>query len=145
MANTVSDAMTFPPQPAPDSDTAGFWQASADGALSMCRCQACGLWLQPPLERCRECAGETAFEPVSGDGFVYSFIVQRQPAVAGYLDNLPQVIALVELDEQTRLRLPTRIVGVEPEQVRCDMRVRAELVDLPGGDYVVPVFRPVGE
>jgi uncharacterized protein len=109
----------------------------------MCRCQSCGLWLQPPLERCRRCAGPTAFEDVAGTGLVYSFIVQRQAAVAGYLDQLPYVVALVELDEQPGLRLPTRIVGVDPSEVACGMRVAAELTGLPGGEFTVPVFRPV--
>jgi hypothetical protein len=40
------------------------------------------------------------------------------------------------------LRLPTRIVGVEPEEVTVGLPVVAELIDLPGGDYKVAVFRP---
>jgi uncharacterized OB-fold protein len=132
----------YPPQPAPDVDSEGFWEATAEGRLAMCRCVECGLWLQPPLERCRRCAGATHFEEVAGTGTVYSFIVQRQPSVVGYENEIPYVVALVELDEQTGLRLPSRILGVEPEKVRVGMRVRAELVDLPGGDYKIPVFQP---
>jgi uncharacterized OB-fold protein len=131
-----------PPQPVPDVDTEGFWAATADGRLALCRCAACGLWLQPPMERCRRCAAPTAYEDVAGTGTVYSFIVQRQPSVVGYLDALPYVVALVELDEQRGLRLPSRLVGVEAEAVHVGMRVRAELVDLPGGDYKIPVFHP---
>jgi uncharacterized OB-fold protein len=139
----MSEALLYPPQPAPDPDTEGFWQATADGRLAMCRCQSCGLWLQPPMERCRRCGGPTAYEDVAGTGTVYTFIVQRQPAVAGYLDQLPYAVGIIELDEQQGLRLPGRIVGVPVEEVRCDMAVRAELVDLPGGEFKVPVFRPV--
>jgi uncharacterized OB-fold protein len=134
-------AAQYPPQPAPDVDSEGFWDATAEGRLAMCRCVECGLWLQPPLERCRRCAGATEFQEVAGTGTVYSFIVQRQPSVVGYQDEIPYVVALVELDEQLGLRLPSRIVGMEPEQVRVGMRVRAELVDLAGGDYKIPVFR----
>ncbi|MEV4102683.1 OB-fold domain-containing protein [Nonomuraea sp. NPDC049649] len=126
----------------PDPDTRAFWEATADGRLAVCRCQSCGKWMHPPLERCRECGGTTAFEYVTGSGVVYSFIVQRQPLVAGYVDQTPYVVALVELDEQPGLRLPTRIVGVDPPDVTCGMRVEAEFVDLPGGDFKVPVFRP---
>ena len=53
----MTDALSIPPQPVPDADTAPFWAATAAGRLAMCRCQSCGLWLQPPLERCRACAG----------------------------------------------------------------------------------------
>jgi hypothetical protein len=73
-----------PPQPEPDVDTAPFWDATAHGQLLMCRCLECRHSHQPPLERCRRCGGETAFEPISGHGTVYTFIVQRQPAVVGY-------------------------------------------------------------
>jgi uncharacterized protein len=138
----TADMLGVPPQPAPDADTQGFWDATANGELAICRCRSCRLWLQPPLERCRACAGETAFERVSGAGEVYTFIVVRQPSVPGYLDDLPYVVAVVELDEQTGLRLPGRLEGVEPGEVRVGMRVRAELVPLAGGDFTVPVFRP---
>jgi uncharacterized OB-fold protein len=135
-------ATGYPPQPDPDVDTEGFWEATADGRLALCRCTECRVWLQPPLERCRLCDGATAFEDVAGTGTIHSFVVQRQPAVVGYLDTIPYVIALVELDEQAGLRLPTRIVGVEPEEVTVGLPVVAELIDLPGGDYKVAVFRP---
>jgi uncharacterized OB-fold protein len=135
-------AASYPPQPVPDADSAPFWAAAAAGELALCRCTECRRWLQPPLERCRHCEGVTAFEPTAGTGTVYSFIVQRQPSVVGYLDAIPYVVALVELDEQTGLRLPSRLVGVEPEDVTIGMRVQVEFTDLPGGDYTIPVFRP---
>jgi uncharacterized protein len=135
-------AADYPPQPVPDIDTEGFWGATADGRLALCRCTECRVWLQPPLERCRICGGPTAFEDVTGTGTIHSFVVQRQPSVVGYLDTIPYVIALVELDEQPGLRLPTRIVGIEPERVTVGIPVVAEIFDLPGGDYKVPVFRP---
>jgi uncharacterized OB-fold protein len=138
----MTDTLNLPPQPAPDADSDGFWQATAGGRLAMCRCQSCRLWLQPPLERCRRCQGEAGFEEVTGAGVVYSFIVVRQPSVPGYLDDLPYVVALVELDEQPGLRLPARLVEIQPEDVKVGMRVEARLVPLPGGEYVVPVFRP---
>ncbi|SRR6266508_6598675 len=131
-----------PPQPDPDVDTAPFWKATAGGTLQMCRCQQCRRWQQPPLERCRSCAGRTAFEPVSGEGTVYTFIVQRQPAVVGYFDQVPYAVALVELDEQPGLRLPGRVVDVDAGAVTIGMRVRARIDHLPGGDYRVPVWVP---
>jgi hypothetical protein len=131
-----------PPQPLPDPDTEPFWQATAEGQLAMCRCTDCGLWQQPPLERCRRCDGPTAFEPVAGSGTIYTFIVQRQPAVVGYFDQVPYTVALVDLDEQPGLRLPGRVVDVDPDDVRIGMRVKARIEPLPGGDFYVPVWMP---
>lgn len=139
--NTTVQMYDQPPQPAPDADSEAFWQATAAGRLTICRCTSCRLWLQPPLERCRVCNGPTAFEEISGNGEVYSFIVVRQASVPGYLTDLPYAVVLVELDEQKGLRLPSRIIGTPIESIRVGMRVKAELVRLSGGDYVVPIFR----
>jgi uncharacterized OB-fold protein len=137
---------SIPPQPAPDVDSEGFWRATAGGHLALCRCQnpECRRWLQPPVERCRRCAGPTDWEPVAGTGAIYSFIVVRQPSVPGYLGagDLPYAVALVELDEQPGLRLPARLVDVTPEAVRVGLRVVAHLEPLSGGDYTVAVFAP---
>jgi uncharacterized OB-fold protein len=138
----MATAEEFPPQPLPDPDSQGFWQATADGRLALCRCQECHLWLQPPLERCRACGGATAFEPVSGRGRLYSFIVVHQPAVPGYRDKLPYIVGLVELAEQSGLRLPGRIEGVEASKLADGSPLRVEIVDHPGGPYRVPIFRP---
>jgi len=132
-----------PPQPAPDEDSRGFWQAMEGGRVAVCRCRGCRRWLQPPLERCPRCWEETTYEPVSGSGEVFSFIVVRQPAIPGYRDQLPYVVALVELDEQSGLRLPGRLVGVAPEDVKIGQRVTADIQPLPGGSFQMAVFRVV--
>jgi uncharacterized OB-fold protein len=132
-----------PPQPLPDPDTEGFWQATARGELAICRCQACGRWQHPPVERCPECAGPTAFEPVGGEGSVFSFIVANRASVPGFAQFVPYAVALVELDEQPGLRVVSRLAGIDPHAVEIGMRVRAEIVDLPGGDYRVAVFHRV--
>jgi hypothetical protein len=96
--------------------------------------------MQPPLERCRKCNATTSYQPISGHGEVHSFIVQHRPVTVGYIDNVPYVVAIIEFDEQTGLRLPGRILDVAPHEVKVGMRVRARLDKLPGGDFVVPVF-----
>ena len=130
-----------PPQPVPDEDTQGFWEATREGRLELCRCQGCRRWLQPPLERCPSCWEPTGYEAVAGTGEIHSVIVVHQPAIPGYRDLLPYTVALVELDEQPGLRLPARIVS--DDEVELGQKVAVELVDLPGGDHKVAVFRPV--
>lgn len=132
--------MSLPPQPAPDFDSQGFWDATAQDELKMCHCTACGLWMMPPLEKCRKCAAPTHFDKVQGTGTVYTFIVQRQGAVSGYLESLPYTVAIVEFDEQPGLRLPGRLVNIAPEDVHCGMRVEVKFEKLAGGDFKVPVF-----
>ncbi len=131
-----------PPQPSPDVDTEGYWEANQKGELSLCRCSdaACGYWNHPPLERCRLCGGPTTFEPVSGKGTIFSFIVAHQPSVPGYLSNLPYLVALIELDEQPGLRLVGQVPVSKRDEIRIGQRVSVDLVELPGGPYRVPSF-----
>jgi len=144
MSMSIDWSAMPPPQPSPDVDTAPFWAATAAGQLAICRCQDCGLWLQPPLERCRACAGPTVFEPVRGTGVISTFVIQRQAAVVGYFDKVPYAVALVDLDEQRGLRLPGRVVGIEVDDVAVGMRVQARIQKLDGGDFSVAVFEPAG-
>jgi uncharacterized OB-fold protein len=55
---------------------------------------------------------------------------------------VPYAVALVDLDEQPGLRLPGRVVGVEPDDVHIGMRVKARIEPLPGGEFHVPVWEP---
>ena len=56
----------------------------------------------------------------------------------GYLEDLPYLVALIELDEQAGLRLPGRLIDIAPDQVRIGQRMRAEIADLPGGASASP-------
>ncbi len=129
----------IPPQPLPDPDSTGFWAATERGELALCRCQDCGTWLHPPLERCRRCGGPTGFETISGTGRVHSFIVGHRASVPGQGPG-PHVTVLVELDGVAGVRLTGLLVDVDPGDVRIDDPVRARIVDVPGGGFRAPQF-----
>jgi uncharacterized protein len=140
----VSDAPTarpadIPPQPVPDPDSVGFWEALAGGHLALCRCADCRAWMHPPLERCRRCSGPTAFEPVSGAGAVHSFIVMHRASVPGQGKG-PHVIALVDVDDAPGVRLSGRIAGAGPGDVAVGARVVTRVVAVPGGPFHQPEF-----
>jgi uncharacterized protein len=127
-----------PPQPLPDPDSEGFWAATAAGHLALCRCDTCGTWMHPPLERCRQCGGATSFQPVEGVGEVHSRIVQHRASIPG-LGPEPYVIALVELDGAPGARV-TGIVAAPPADVAVGSRVMTAIVDVPGGPFHQPQF-----
>ena len=127
------------PIPVPDTDSAGFWDAARAGTLAIARCTACRTWQHPPLERCRRCGHEIAFEPVSGDGTVFSFIVVRHPAVPGH--EIPYVVAFVELVEQAGLRM-TGVVDADPDTVAIGMPVRVRMVGIGTDGMQAPEFVP---
>jgi uncharacterized OB-fold protein len=103
--------------------TGDYWRSGADGVLRIARCQACGWYLHPPLPVCPKCHDrEVRFEPVSGEGVVYSWTINRYQWSPGMTP--PYVLAQVELIEQTGLRILSNIVGCEPEAVGIGMTVR---------------------
>lgn len=115
-----------------------YWTGGAAGQLLIERCTACRTWQHPPTGTCERCGSVAEPEPVSGRGTVFTFTINHQqyhPDVAP-----PYVIAVVELDEQPDLRLPTNIVDGDPDDVRIGaaVQVRFEQHD----DVFVPVFAP---
>lgn len=135
---TIEDAARWP-QPLSDPDSAGFWAATAAGELAIARCVACGLWMQPPLERCRACGGEVGFEQVSGAGTLYSWIAVNRQSVPG--PKTPYLIGVVELAEQPGIRLSGVLDTDDAPALRAGLPATVGLQPVPGGDFVAPVIR----
>jgi uncharacterized OB-fold protein len=129
--------------PIPESDalTEPYWAAAAREELRLMACAECGRFRHPPTESCGHC-GSTAvtWKRLSGEGTVYSFIVDHRLMVPGF--DEPYVVAqvnLVEIDDNT-VRLVANIKGCEPSVVRVGMPV--EVFFEERGDVRLPQFRP---
>jgi uncharacterized protein len=133
----------IPPQPLPNVETTAFWEATAAGHVALCRCTDCLTYLHPPLERCRVCGGETAFEELpSVTGTVTGRIVMHRSSVPGQGPG-PYAIVLVDMDAAPGVRLTGRIAGLDPADVRVGQRVAARIVPVPGSNYHQPEFVPL--
>lgn len=116
-----------------------FWTGGASGQLLIQWCTGCARWVHPPVEACPACGGALAPRPVSGDGTVFTFTVNRHPFNPSV--PVPYVIAIVELVEQPGLRFTTNLVGCAVDDVHVGMPV--EVTFEPAGDEAwAPVFRP---
>lgn len=130
-------------RPAPTVDEAPFWSSGADGRLRMQRCASCRRWQHPPNPVCFRCLSrDVVFEPVSGQGSVYSFTINYQP----WLPHLrePYAVIVAELDEQAGLRFVSRLVGTDTGDVRVGLRVRVVFEPLGEGLYA-PLFTAAAE
>lgn len=116
-----------------------FWTGGASGQLLVQRCQSCSRWAHPPTDRCTACGGDLRAEAVSGDGTIFTFTENAQQ----YHPDVPPpyVIAIVVLDEQDDLRLPTNIVNADASSLVIGQRVR--VVFEPNGEVFVPLFEPL--
>jgi uncharacterized OB-fold protein len=76
---------------------------------------------------------------MSGRGTVFSYCVMHLPLVAGFAP--PYVVADVELEEQTGLRITTNILNCSVKDVRIGMEVTVTFEDREGG-VSLPQFEP---
>lgn len=125
--------------PALDDENRFFWTSGEDGVLRFARCQTCGYWLHPPTSYCPSCSGrDIAPEPVSGHGTVWSFTVNHHSWDGS---TEPWAIVLVELVEQTGLRLTSNLLGCPLDDIRIGMAVQVVFEDHDGIWF--PLFEPV--
>jgi uncharacterized OB-fold protein len=103
------------------------------------RCQACTYYVHPPVRFCPKCESrDVEPEQVSGGATVEVFTINYKEWVPG-LDT-PYVLALVRLDEQDDVRLPTNIICCPAESVHAGMRVRVRFEQYE--DVWPPLFAP---
>ena len=76
---------------------------------------------------------------VSGNGKVFSFVTFHRVYHPAWEGDVPYVVALIELEEGPRLL--SNIVGIAPDQVRCEMPVKVVFEDV-AKDVALPKFTP---
>ena len=129
------------PQPSPESNA--FWRAARHHTLVLPRCNQCGEFWFPPALFCPAClSGDMALRKVSGRGRVYTFSVVHRANHPAFAGEVPYVVAVIELDEGPRML--SNVVDIDPDKVRCDMRVAVKFLDL-AADISIPVFSPSKE
>lgn len=128
------------PLPRVDEESRAWWEALARHELYVQDCGACGTRRLPPRALCPAClCGDTRWVRCTGRGTVYSATVTHQNQAPGFREELPYVLAVVELEEGPRLM--TNVVGCAPDAVRIGMAVVVTFDDVAPG-VTLPRFRP---
>ncbi len=120
--------------------SAPFWAAAKEHRLVFQHCASCQANVLYPKLFCPNCHGsDLQWMDASGQGEVYTFSVIYQHPPSPFRDSLPYVVAVVQLDEGVQLM--TNVVGCEPEDVKCGMKVVAEFDDVTD-EFTLVKFRP---
>ena len=128
------------PLPVPMPESKPFWAGAKDHKLLVQKCDSCGTHRFPPSTVCVQCgAGEYRWVAASGRGRVCSFVTYHRLYHEAWQDEVPYVVAVVELEEGPRMI--SNIVGIEPDKVVCDMTVEVTFDDVTA-DVTLPKFRP---
>jgi uncharacterized OB-fold protein len=119
------------PLPIPTPKTQPFWDALKAHRVDIQQCDACHRWVFFPRAHCPHCFSQSlTWRTVAGTGEIHTFTLSRLPTLPEFADELPQKLAVVELDEGVHLN--TTLVGIPEDQIRVGMRVK-------------PVFDDTGE
>jgi uncharacterized protein len=114
----------FPkPLPVPTPVSEPYWQALNDGRICLQQCDDCAGWVFYPRNRCHHCLSDAlTWREVSGAATLYTFTIARQPTAPHFADEVPQRLAVVELDQG--VRLTSTLVNVRDEDIHVGMRLQ---------------------
>ncbi len=118
-----------------------FWEGCRAGELRIPRCRDCGRWVWYPASACPECGGgRHEWTHVSGRGRLFTWVRVHRAFLPGYQDRVPFLTALVELEEDARLRLATFLRDSPPGGLRVGLSVEVtfERID---ERLTLPIFR----
>ena len=89
-----------------------------------CRCSKCARMHYPPVRVCTACGSrelETVRIAETGKVLTHTAIHVAPP---GFTAHVPYVVAVIEMDDGTRIM--AQIADVEPEEVKSGIKVRLE-------------------
>ena len=115
-----------------------FWEGTLAGELRLQVCDSCGLARYPEAPVCPRCLAEQAtWTAASGRARLWSWIVMHQNYIAAFADELPYLVAFVQLDEGPFMY--SAIVD-PPAELRCDMPLEV-VFDILSAERAIPKFR----
>jgi uncharacterized OB-fold protein len=128
------------PLPRPSMTSLPFWEAAKRHELQIQRCGSCGAHVFYPREVCAEClSSDLTWVKASGKGTVYSYTVAQAPTHPAFAEDVPYVVAIVELAEGPHIT--TNIVGCKPDAMQVGMPVVATFEDVTP-EMTLVKFRP---
>lgn len=125
------------PQASPLSQP--YWDGCRERRLRLQYCPDSDRWVfYPRALDPHSWSTNLQWRDASGRGTVASFIVVHKPGHPAFQDEVPYVVALIDLEEGPRML--SNVVGCAPDQVRIGQPVRVHWVE-QGGE-VLPKFIP---
>ena len=128
------------PIPGITGETKPFWDAARRDELMIQHCDECNKYQWYPRGFCSNCWSQNIkYVKASGKGTVWTYTVTYQNRSPGFNEEVPYVLALVELEEGVKLF--TNIIECRIQDVSIGMPVQVTFV--PATQEIhVPMFKP---
>ena len=128
------------PLPIINEETKPYWEYCQKHELRMQKCTQCGHIRFPISILCPQCHSmDSQWEKLSGKGSIYSYTVYRVAYHPAFKNDIPYVVAIIQLDEGPRME--SNIIGCKPENVKIEMRVEVSFEDVTA-EVSLPKFKP---
>ena len=128
------------PLPTVSGESKPYWDSCRLGRLVIQKCDNCSEFQFYPRGICANCwSNDIKWYTATGRGTVWSFTVTYQNRTPGFAEDVPYVLALVELEEGVRMF--TNIIDCQPTDVRIGMDVEVAFVQA-NNQISIPYFKP---
>lgn len=114
------------PLPQPDDVNHPYWNAGAEGRLVIQQCPRCNHRQFYPRALCTQCGEGPEWMDCTGRGTVHTFTIVRQMGMRPFRDELPYVVAMIELEEGPLVM--GNVTDCDPEEVRIGAPVGVHFV-----------------
>ena len=118
-----------------------FWEATKVGKLLVQVCNSCKSKIFFPRDRCPECwSQELGWIEASGKATIYSFSITLEGVEKMFVEDLPIVLAWVDLPEG--IRMQSNIIECDPKDVEIGAEVELAFKKLTD-EITLPYFKLV--
>nr|MDO8091185.1 Zn-ribbon domain-containing OB-fold protein [Candidatus Sigynarchaeota archaeon] len=129
------------PLPTPTPISKKYWEAAREHKLMIQKCGDCGENVFYPRAFCPKCMSSNLnWIESSGKGKLHSFCVVYSTGYPEFREDVPFIIALVELEEGVHML--SNLVECKPEDAQVDMDVEVVFDDVTE-EFSLPKFRPL--
>lgn len=123
------------PLPQATEISAPFWDGLRAHTVRIQQCDQ-NHWIFFPRTHCPHCGSRTLqWRSVSGAATLYSYTVARVPTLPEFTDEMPQLLAVVELVEGVHIN--TTLVGMDPSDIRIGQALRPVFDERPGSQVLL--------
>ena len=137
----TGESKTERPTPDPSIDSKPYWDGLKERRLLLQQCGNCGLVRHYPRPMCAACHSlEVRWIESSRQGRLHSWTEVHHPFVPALRDEIPYVMATVELEEGVRLQC--QMLGADAAMLRLDLPVEIVFRDVQDG-LVLPFAQVV--
>ena len=129
------------PLPTNAGETKVFWDGCKKGELIIQQCNSCNEYQFYPRGICSNCwTTDIKWVHSTGRGKVWTYTITYQNRTPGFAEDVPYVLALVELDEGVKMF--TNIIECDPKEVKIGMDV--EVTFVRANNFItIPYFKPI--